>query len=249
MNKVKPEANLAIMGMPGAGKSTQSQLVSSTFGLMYASAANALGDEIFRGTELGEVISDHLVHGARVPIDLVAQAMFRTLEKAASFPGFVLDGFPRTAQAALSLAEFLRQQGWELSAFILLELPKDMAITRLTSRGICPECGAVHLMYDTITRQRISVQSCPICGHEIVRTPAGALQERTNAGLEGELAQTTSAMAQTRIQLYQDNIEPVLEYYRGQGISRSVDATGSPRDTFELIVKQAPVLNRLPRLE
>lgn len=244
MTEVSPQVNLAIMGLPGAGKSTQSQILSSEFGLVYASVSRALEEEIARATELGQVVSDYLLDGSLVPIDLVVQAILGTLEKAATSPGFVLDGFPRAMQAVLSLEEFLQQRGRPLSAFILLEVPEDRAITRLANRRICPECGAVQIIYDTLAHRTTSIQTCPVCGYEIVQTLPGELPQEAREP-KAAVSPIASAMVRKRIQLYKENIGPVLQYYRGQGLLRSVDATGDVEDTTERIVEQVPDLRRL----
>jgi adenylate kinase len=246
MSETKPEANVVIMGPPGSGKSTQAQLLRSTLGLSYVSVASVLRDEVTRHTAIGSLIADYLIQGPALPIDIVASATLERLSMAKNRAGFVLDGFPRTVQGALVLDGFLVGREWELSAYIILDVPDELAVQRLVQRVNCPECGEVYQMYSAICTQDRQSAICPNCGKEL---PTKRTEEEQGAARDtaSALPAQSLSLLQRRITLYRQYIGPVLEYYERKGLLKVFDASGSTQETFELLATSLPDLQKLLR--
>ncbi|MBD3368913.1 adenylate kinase [Candidatus Fermentibacteria bacterium] len=191
---------LVLLGPPGSGKGTQADRMSSTMDLMHLSTGDIFRSESRRKSDLGRAITEALESGALVKDELVNAEVFARIE---GIDRFLLDGYPRTVTQAISLDEFLKVRDRELSGVLLLAVPDEEVVRRISSRVVCPSCGFV------ATRSEGEVgDSCPVCDQELVRRK----DDRPEA-------------VRNRLREYHERTDPVVEYYDGR--LHRVDGVGS----------------------
>lgn len=196
-----------IVGPQGAGKGTQAAAVAPTLGLEHV----ATGD-LFRGilksdSELGDEVRHYYDQGALVPDELTIRVLFAHIEKLqnerADLSGVLLDGFPRNSAQAKALDEALSERGESISAVVLVDVPRDELMKRLTGRLICRECGATyHREFNPPQNEDV----CDQCG--------GELYQRSD---------DTPEAVEKRLGIYYEQTEPILEHYREQGVLIELD--------------------------
>lgn len=129
--------NLVIFGAPGSGKGTQSEKITSNFGLHHISTGEVLRDHIKRGTDLGKVADSYISKGQLIPdqlmIDVLRNVLETNPEKIAN--GVIFDGFPRTVEQANALNDLLKEMGTEVHAVLGLEVPEEELTSRMLERG------------------------------------------------------------------------------------------------------------------
>ena len=195
------------LGAPGAGKGTQAALLARHLDVPHLSTGDLFRQAVREGTPLGREAQAYMDRGELVP-DGVVVGMVR--ERLQGETGFVLDGFPRTLPQARALEEELAVLAAPLDAAVLLEVPEELILRRLTARRLCRSCGAVyHLEFHP---PRIPGR-CDRCG--------------------GELYQRDDDREETvrrRLEVYRQETAPVAQFYRDRGLLRQVDGTGSEEE-------------------
>jgi adenylate kinase len=131
------ELNIVLLGPPGAGKGTQAARLADDFGLQYVATGNILRDAVRDDTELGRKAREYMDRGDLVPDDLIIAMIKQALEQGDSANGFILDGFPRTERQAQALDEELEQLGRTLNAALLIDVPEETVVDRLSQRRVC----------------------------------------------------------------------------------------------------------------
>ena len=201
---------LVIMGTPGAGKGTQAKLLAARVGACHISTGDMLRDAIRRGTRLGREAQRSMEQGLLVPDDVVIGIVEERLGAPDCQSGFLLDGFPRTLAQARALDELLTRRAEPLTSVMLIAVPREEAVRRLAGRRVCEKCGAMaHVVFDPPAR----ADACDRCG--------------------GRLAQRDDDREDTilhRMDVYARETAPVVEHYRGAGLLREIDGTGSRED-------------------
>ncbi len=127
------ELNLILLGPPGAGKGTQASRLTEDFGLPYIGTGDLLRQNVDEGTDLGKQAKEHMDNGGLVPDDLVIQMILDKIDEEGD-DGFLLDGFPRTIPQADALAGALEERGRRLDAAVLLDVPDDVVVERISGR-------------------------------------------------------------------------------------------------------------------
>lgn len=190
--------NLVLLGAPGVGKGTQGALLVERAGMCQISTGDLLRDAVRRGTPLGERAKGYMDAGELVPdaliLDLVREVL---VADTAGDGGFLLDGFPRTIPQAEALDELLAQLDRPLDAVLVINVPEQILVQRLSGRRSCPACGAVYNIYFDPPRE---AGICDRCG--------GALVER---------ADDTAETVRRRLEVYRRQTEPLIEYYERSG--------------------------------
>lgn len=125
--------NLIILGPQGSGKGTQAILLAEKFGLKHISSGDLLRDEVKSGSEKGLLIGKILADGELVPFETLTELLEPVIEKATS--GFILDGTPRDIRQAEYLDYFLNEKNINIDKVILLDIPRDVSLARLTKRA------------------------------------------------------------------------------------------------------------------
>jgi adenylate kinase len=209
------ELNIVLLGPPGAGKGTQAARLADDFGLQYIATGNILRDAVRDDTELGRKAREYMDRGDLVPDDLIIAMIKRALEQGDSANGFILDGFPRTERQAQALDEELEQLGRTLNAALLIDVPEETVVDRLSQRRVCVKGQHnFHLSHDPPKHP----DRCDVDGSRLV--------QRDDDKPE---------VIQHRLEQYREKTEPVKGYYDRQGILRRVDGSRTPDEVSDQI--------------
>jgi len=207
---------LILLGPPGAGKGTQAQILQQRFGAKQISTGDILRENRNKGTELGKLAESYMLSGALVPDEVMIKMIEAELEKLDG--GFIMDGFPRTVAQAQAFDALLEKRDTPLDAVVLFNADRDTLFTRLTARWINPRTGR---SYNTVTN--------PPRVPGIDDEDGGPLVQR-----EDDKPETVAK----RLDVYERQTAPLIDYYRGSGKLFEIDAL-KPVDevTNELISK------------
>lgn len=189
--------NIVLLGAPGAGKGTQAQKLVEEFGVAHISTGDLLRAAVKGGTKLGVKAKSYMDNGQLVPDKLVVDLVTERLDADDAQKGFILDGFPRNTAQAVTLDSALAEMGRSLDAALLVDVKPDVIVKRLSSRRTCKECGYT---------APAGVDSCPSCG--------GEMYQRDDDKPE---------TIQKRLDVYENQTAPLVEYYRGKELLKSVD--------------------------
>jgi adenylate kinase len=207
---------LLIMGTPGAGKGTQAKLLATRFGACHISTGDMLREAVRSASPLGREARRAMDEGRLVPDDVVVGLVEERLGSRECENGFLLDGFPRTLTQARSLDALLARRRQPLDAVVLIAVPHEQAVERLSGRRVCERCGTMyHLAFDPPA----DPTRCTRC--------AGPLLQR-----EDDREETI----RHRMDVYARETAPVLDHYRAAGLFREIDGTGEPEDVFRRVV-------------
>jgi adenylate kinase len=205
--------NLVLLGPPGVGKGTQGRLLAEQFDVPWLSSGDILRDAGREGAALGRRVEQYMRQGDLVEDSLIVEIMGERLRRADAERGFILDGYPRTRAQAEALATALDRLGLALSAALLLDLPDEDVVRRLSGRRICVLCARVyHLEFDAPQRE----DRCDVD--------------------DGQLVQRDDDRPETirrRLRVYHRELEPLLRYYQADGLLRRVDGSGAPDEVAE----------------
>lgn len=189
--------NIVLLGAPGAGKGTQAQKLVADYGVAHISTGDLLRAAVKAQSKLGKEAKGYMDAGQLVPDQLVIDLVKERLEEDDAKKGFILDGFPRNTDQAVALDGELEAMGVNLDAALLVDVASEVIISRLSSRRTCKDCG-----YSAPA----GVDTCPRCG--------------------GEMYQRDDDKPETiarRLDTYKNQTEPLVEYYGGHGILKTVD--------------------------
>ena len=189
--------NIVLLGAPGSGKGTQAQKLVAEYGFAHISTGDLLRAAIKAGTKLGKKAKGYMDAGQLVPDELVVDLVKERLEADDAQKGFILDGFPRNTAQAVTLDSELAAMGRTLDAALLIAVEPDVIVERLSSRRTCRGCGYT---------APAGVDVCPRCG--------GEMYQRDDDKPE---------TIQHRLDVYQTQTSPLIEYYRGHSILKEVD--------------------------
>ena len=203
--------NIVLLGAPGAGKGTQAQRLVRDFGVAHISTGDLLRAAVKGGTELGIQAKKFMDAGELVPDQLVIDLVKERLAQEDAQNGFMLDGFPRNTVQAGTLDTELSALGRELDCALLVDVPYPVIIKRLSSRRTCRECGYTGTASDTV---------CPSCGGEMYQRDDDKPETIKN-----------------RLDVYEKSTSPLVEYYRGQGILKTVDGNRDVDVVYEDVKK------------
>lgn len=207
-----------LLGPPGAGKGTQAQMIVEKYDIPHISTGDIFRDNIKRGTELGKKAQEYMNKGELVPDDLVVDiACNRLLEPDCMSKGFLLDGFPRTVYQAEKLDEFLKNHDSKIDWVIDLQVEKEELITRITGRRVCPKCGA-SFHVTNIPPKKEGV--CDFCGGELIQRADDTVETVTN-----------------RIDVYESQTMPLIDYYEKSGNITHIDGAKSLETVFNGVCK------------
>lgn len=207
--------NILMMGLPGAGKGTQSENIGQDYPMIHIATGDIFREAIKNQTPLGLEAKSYTDAGNLVPDDITNGLVKERLSQDdVKEHGFMLDGYPRTLNQAQALEANLEALEEKLDHVIYIQVDPKVLEERLSGRIICRNCGATyHKLYNP-PRQ---VGACDTCG-------ADDFYQRED---------DTPEKVRHRIQLQMDAIRPILEYYKDQGIYRAV----SGEDAIETVYR------------
>jgi adenylate kinase len=210
-----PELNLILFGPPGAGKGTQADRLRIDFRLPFISTGDMLRANVKEGTELGTKAKEYMDQGELVPDDLIVAMAGERLGEPDAQDGFILDGFPRTIDQAEALDKQLSQLKRHVTAAILIEVPDDEVVRRLSGRRVCVKSGHnYHVEFDPPKREGV----CDQDGSRLIQRDDDKPEVIRN-----------------RLEVYHKQTEPLVDYYDQKGLMRRIDGTRSPDDVHDHI--------------
>lgn len=198
--------NIVLLGGPGAGKGTQAELLKEKFKMLHLSTGDILREAMKNNTEEGKKAKKFIECGELVPDQLIIDIMKNKLNNEDISNGLILDGFPRTVEQAEALETMLSDIGTGLDLAILIDTPDDVVIKRICSRRTCKNCGKIGSVINLRTQEEIDSYKCPDCG--------GEMYQRLDDNEETVL---------NRINVYNKNTQPLIDYYDKKGILKKVE--------------------------
>ena len=207
---------IIMLGAPGAGKGTQAKKIAEKCGIPHISTGDIFRANIKNGTELGKKAKTYMDQGLLVPDELVCDLVVDRIQQDDCKKGYILDGFPRTIPQAESLDKALQAIGEKMDYAIDVEVPDENIVKRMGGRRACVGCGATyHLVYAPTKKEGI----CDVCGGELILR-------------DDDEPETV----QKRLGVYHEQTQPLIDYYKNQGILREVDGSVDMEDVFKEIL-------------
>jgi adenylate kinase len=209
------ERNLVLLGPPGAGKGTQAERLRADFELPYYATGNILREAVEQETELGRKAKEFMDAGELVPDELICAVIAERLDLPEAADGFLLDGFPRTIGQAEMLEGALDEHGRQLTAVLLIEVPDEEVVRRLSGRRTCVKNGHVyHVEFDPPKNEGV----CDQDGSRLVQR-------------DDDKPETI----RKRLEVYHEQTSPLEDWYEERGLLRRFDGTRSPDEVHSHI--------------
>ena len=208
---------IIMLGAPGAGKGTQAKQIADKYSIPHISTGDIFRANIKNGTELGQKAKKYMDQGLLVPDELTCDLVMDRIGQEDCKNGFVLDGFPRTIPQAEALDAALVKIGQKMDFAVDVDVPDENIVNRMSGRRACLNCGATyHIVYNPSKKEGI----CDTCGQQLVLR-------------DDDKPETVLS----RLEVYHNQTQPLIDYYKGQGILKSVDGTVDMKDVFKAIVE------------
>jgi len=211
--------NLILIAAPGAGKGTLSKDLLEKYDYVHISTGDLLREQVAKGDELGKKIHEMQMSGGLVTSEIVYQALENKLNSPECANGYILDGFPRNLEQAKEYDKMLEKLQRDLGLVIVLDIPKEMLINRITGRYMCKDCGAIYNIYSEELKPSVEGK-CDKC--------TGELYQRKDDNLES---------FETRYQTYLDSTTPLIDFYKEKGVLHVIDGSKGRLYTLEQVEK------------
>ena len=206
---------IIMLGAPGAGKGTQAKQIAGKYSIPHISTGDIFRANIKNGTELGKKAKEYMDQGLLVPDELTCDLVMDRIQQDDCKNGFVLDGFPRTIPQAEALDAALTKIGEKMDYAIDVDVPDENIVNRMSGRRACLDCGAT---YHIVSLPPKTEGKCDHCGSNLVLR-------------DDDKPETV----QKRLSVYHDQTQPLIDYYKNQGILKSVDGTQPMEAVFTAI--------------
>ncbi len=207
---------IIMLGAPGAGKGTQAKKIAEKYHIPHISTGDLFRSNIGNNTELGKEAKQYMDAGKLVPDELTVRMLLDRVASDDCKNGYVLDGFPRTIAQAEVLEEEVKKLNDKIDYAIDVEVPDENIVKRMGGRRACLKCGATyHIVHIPPKTEGI----CDSCGSELV--------------LRSDDAPET---VQKRLDVYHEQTQPLIDFYKARGILREVDGTQDMQVVFDEIV-------------
>ena len=205
---------IVLTGAPGAGKGTQADFLAEKCGYRKFSTGDALRKHVREGTEIGKKAGELMSKGELVPDDVLFEILKAELGDDPKEP-VLLDGYPRNLAQAETLEKL--KDVHPVKAAIQLDVPREELISRLSGRRVCGKCGSpFHMKWNPPK----SDGACDKCGGDLV--------QRTDDNEESVI---------NRLEIYEKNTKPILDYYADKGLFKPVKGVGTPDEIFNGLKK------------
>jgi adenylate kinase len=205
--------NLILLGLPGAGKGTQSEKIVDKFKAAHISTGDMFREAMAKKTPVGLEAKSYIDKGNLVPDEVTAKLVDERLQKSDTDQGYILDGFPRTTAQADMLQDITKRLHKELTQVISINVPEEDLVKRISARFICKTCGAT---YNKLFKKPKVEGTCDRCGgHEFF--------QREDDKPE---------VVQQRLAVNEKMNAPLRDYYRKLGLLKEVDGRKTPDEVF-----------------
>ena len=204
---------LLIMGRPGAGQGTQAANIKEYYNIPHISTGDMFRAAIKNETKLGLTAKGYMDKGQLVPDEVTIGIVQERLLEDDCKKGFLLDGFPRTIAQAEALETFLKANGIVLDAVLDVNVPAEILVRRMVGRRVCKGCGATfHVEFNAPKQEGI----CDVCGTPLIQR-----------------ADDTYETANSRLEVYDNNTAPLLDFYNTRGLLKTVNGDQALDKVFE----------------
>jgi adenylate kinase len=202
---VPQQLNLILFGPPGAGKGTQAERLQGDFQLPFISTGDMLRRNVNEETDLGKEAKSYMDAGDLVPDELIVAMAAERLQEEDAQDGFILDGFPRTLAQAEALDKQLAKLGRRVTAALLIDVPDEELVRRLSGRRVCKKSGHnYHVEFDPPKHEGV----CDQDGSRLIQRD-----------------DDKPDVIKNRLNVYHEQTEPLVEHYDEQGLMRRIDGT------------------------
>ena len=207
---------IILLGPPGAGKGTQAKSISNKYSIPHISTCDIFRKNISENTPLGIEAKSYMDNGQLVPDEVTINMVKDRLQQEDCKQGYLLDGFPRTVSQAEALQDFLDSRNESLDTALLIEVPRDFILERMTGRRVCPSCGAsYHIKFNPAANGK-----CELCGSDVVQRK-----------------DDTEETVKERLDVYEKQTQPLIDFYKDKNLLSTVDGTQAINKVFESICK------------
>ena len=205
---------IILLGPPGAGKGTQAKSISNRYSIPHISTGDIFRKNISENTPLGIEAKKYMDNGQLVPDEVTINMVKDRLQDDDCKNGYLLDGFPRTVSQAEALQKFIEDRNEKLDSALLINVPRDFILERMTGRRVCPSCGAsYHVKFNPAKDGK-----CELCGSEVIQRKDDTVET-----------------VQERLDVYEKQTQPLIDYYREKNLLSQVDGTKAINEVFESI--------------
>lgn len=206
---------IVLLGPPGAGKGTQAKSISNRYSIPHISTGDIFRKNISENTPLGVEAKTYMDNGQLVPDEVTINMVKDRLQQNDCKNGYLLDGFPRTVLQAEALDSFLIERGESIDTALLIEVPKEFILERMTGRRVCPSCGAsYHIKFNPPANDG----KCDFCGSDVIQRK-----------------DDTEETVKERLEVYENQTQPLIDFYENKKQLSVVDGTQAINEVFESI--------------
>ncbi|WP_455790556.1 adenylate kinase [Clostridium butyricum] len=203
---------IVLLGPPGAGKGTQAKSISNKYSIPHISTGDIFRKNISENTPLGVEAKSYMDNGQLVPDEVTINMVKDRLQQDDCRAGYLLDGFPRTVAQAEALNSFLIERGEQLDTALLIKVPNEFILERMTGRRVCPSCGAsYHVKFNPPSVEG----KCDLCGSEVIQRKDDTVET-----------------VKERLDVYQKETQPLIDFYGNKQLLSKVDGTKAINEVF-----------------
>ncbi|MEE1073350.1 MAG: adenylate kinase [Cellulosilyticum sp.] len=206
---------LILLGAPGAGKGTQAEMLTKLYDIPCISTGNIFREHISKNTELGQKAKAYMDEGKLVPDSLVIELVKSRITQDDCKNGMIFDGFPRTIPQAEALDVMLKELNIPIDFVVNVEVADELIIERMAGRTVCPSCGA---SYHKVNKPSKVSGKCDLCSADLIQR-------------DDDKAETVKK----RLDVYHEQTEPLIAYYRQQGKLVDVDGVGAVEEVRDRV--------------
>ena len=202
---------LIFLGVPGAGKGTQSKKISQEFNYLHVSTGDLLRKEVAQKTVLGLEIESIISKGQFVNDELISKLVLVNMDLTKNY---IFDGFPRNLNQAKTLDEYISKNNSTIEKVIYLDLLEEDIVKRLIGRRVCKNCKKEFNVFFTPDLN----EKCKYCGTD--------LEKRSD---------DTEEVVKNRLEVYKKETYPIIEFYKNKGLLKTLNASDTIENVYKLI--------------